>query len=186
MIPSAIPCACRSPRALQITNRSAIVETSEMLRTRMSSAFLSLAASTTRSASARGGRSARADAVTYGDQRARKPSPIEAALLYVLPHCVRNKVTQGRPASGPSAQFARAYVEPRRIERACVMHRVRFGGTRSRRHKDGGQLADPIRSSPPREIRERITPEDQEELALRAQRLERVDGVRHAVALELD
>src|SRR5918994_3447287 len=143
MIPSAMPCACRSPRALQMTNRSAIVDTSEMLSTRMSSAFLSLAASTTRSASARGGR-----AVTDGDLRARTPSPIAAALLYVLPHRVRNKVPQGHPASGAGAQLAGADIEQGRVERACSMRGIRLGSARSCCDEDRGQLADPVWFAP--------------------------------------
>src|SRR6266851_3656285 len=168
-----------------MTNRSAIVVTSETFSTRMSSAFLSLAASTTRSASARGGKSARADAVTDEDQRVRIPSPIEAAFLDVLPHCVRNKVPQGHPASGARPQLARADVEARRVEGTCMVHRIGLGRAGSRDDQDGREFADAIWCAPAREISERVAPEDQKQVAQRAQLLERIDGVRDALALEL-
>src|SRR6185503_4970004 len=114
------------------------------------------------------------------------PSLIETALFDVLPHCVRNKVTQGHTAGGSGAQLPRADIESRRVERTCTVHRVGLGGAGPRGDEDRRQLADPIWRSPAREISERIAPEDQEELALRAQRLERIHRVRDTVTIELD
>src|SRR5438132_10736109 len=113
------------------------------------------------------------------------PSPIEAVPFDVLPHCVRNKVPQRHTAGGSRPQLARADIQTRRVERTCTVHRIGFRSTRSRRDQDGRELADSIGSAPAREVREGVATENEEQLALRAQLLERIDGVRDALTLEL-
>ena len=65
------------------------------------------------------------------------------------------------------------------------MHRIRFRSTGSRRNEDGRELTDAIGSAPTREIRQGIASENEEQLSLRTQLLERVDGVGDALTLEL-
>src|SRR3981081_3489942 len=104
-----------------------------------------------------------------------------------MPRAARARASPGLwSGGGGRARRVRADVEPWRIERTCTVHRIGLRGARSRRDQDGRELADAIRFAPARHIRQRVTAEDQEQLAFRAERVERVDRVRGAVTVELD
>src|SRR5438046_1322691 len=118
-----------------MTKRSAMVVSSDTFRTRMSSAFLSPAASTTTSAMALGEMS------VIGTGRA----PRCSAVL--------------RPGQGSAA--------------TC-------------RARDGGEAADPRGLAPSFEIGICVAAEDQEKLALSAQRFERVDREGRSLPIQLD
>src|SRR5437867_3885161 len=115
-----------------------------------------------------------------------RSSSVQAPAIDVPPHLVGHKVAQGEPASGPRAQLARADVEAGRVEHDRADRAVEVGRAGTTRDEDRRELADAIGRLPARKIGERVAAEDEVQITFLAQSLERVDGERRSVPIELD